>query len=143
MTAMTATTVPAELPISEARKILTDIATAAKEHGATTTITKNGKAVAKVVHPDAGDIHPAVWQAARADLTAAMTDPQGEYLRAILALGRLLRGHFHPHLASEVTACRHCGAEVAATGSGTSHVDGDGWDHCDGTSTSHEPQETP
>jgi antitoxin (DNA-binding transcriptional repressor) of toxin-antitoxin stability system len=51
---MTATIVPAEVPISEARAILTDIATAAKEHGAQTVLTKHGKAVAKVVHPDAG-----------------------------------------------------------------------------------------
>lgn len=49
---MTATKVPAELPISEARAILTDIATAAKEHGATTTLTKHGKPYAKVVPLD-------------------------------------------------------------------------------------------
>jgi antitoxin (DNA-binding transcriptional repressor) of toxin-antitoxin stability system len=45
---MTATTVPAELPISEARAILTDIATAAKEHGAKTILTKHGKPVAQI-----------------------------------------------------------------------------------------------
>lgn len=137
------TTVPSKVPIGQARAVLADIATAANEHHAQTTLTRRGKPIAKVVHPDAGNSpHPAVWGAALVAFNAAMTNPQGEYRRAIVALGTLLRGHFHPDRDAEIATCVRCGAEVAATGTDTkSWVDGEGWDHCPDSSDSHQPAE--
>lgn len=93
---MTATRVPAALPISEARAILTDIATAAKEHGDETTLTKHGKPYAKVVpldHPTAPD--PAMWRAARDAYNALNTLALSTQSRHILGiLGRLLDTYY-------------------------------------------------
>jgi hypothetical protein len=95
---MTATTVPAELPISEARAILTDIATAAKEHYAQTILTKHGKAVAKVVHPDAGVTpDPGLWQAAQEAYDATMSGDRAHHRTtadALAALGALLGSYY-------------------------------------------------
>ena len=38
--------------------------------------------------------------------------------------------------------CGLCGTVIRATASGAGWVDGEGWDHCDKTDTSHEPAAT-
>jgi antitoxin (DNA-binding transcriptional repressor) of toxin-antitoxin stability system len=143
---MTATTVPAELPISEARVILTDVATAAKEHYAETMLTRHGKPVAKVVHPDAATgPHPDVWQAAQEAYDKAITTGLVGAPRAIVNVlaefGRLLAAHYGYDQQTVARAC-NCGAVIRLAGA--HWVDGEGWDHCDGTSDSHQPaKETP
>jgi prevent-host-death family protein len=96
---VTATRVPAELPISEARAILTDIATAAKEHGATTTLTKHGKPYAKVVpldHPPTPD--PEMWRAARdaydKAITTGLSNANPVIVEVLTEFGRLLNTYF-------------------------------------------------
>jgi hypothetical protein len=140
---MTATRVPAEIRISEARAILTDIATASKEHEARTMLTRHDKPVAVVMHPDAINCPtPSQWAAARHTFNQAMTDPQ-QHREAVLALGKLLRSWYHGGN-QEPTAqtCGHCGTPIRVTVSGTNWVDAGDEGHCPGTDTSHEPAVT-
>jgi antitoxin (DNA-binding transcriptional repressor) of toxin-antitoxin stability system len=132
------TTVPTEVPISEARAILTDIATAAIEHGAETTLTRHGKAVAKVVHPDAATTpHPDLWQAAQeAYDTLDACDLSADSRRILNVLGTLL-GAYN----GQAATCGRCGAALTASGSGW--VDAEGWDKCQSTAFDHEPAATP
>jgi prevent-host-death family protein len=130
-----------EATVTEARDDFARLVRDAEYGRATYAITRHGRTVARLVGPDTGGPSPAVWGAARADFNAAMVDPKGQYRRAILALGNLLRAHYHPDREPAVRSCVHCGEAIAATVSGSSWVDGGGWDHCDGTSTSHQPTE--
>ena len=94
---MPATKVPAEVPISEARALLTTIATAANEHGARTALTRHGKTVALVVPPDAANIPgPDLWQAAMRefDRLKNTADLPLDASRALAALGNLLSTYY-------------------------------------------------
>lgn len=96
------TTVPSKVPIGKARAFLADIATAANEHHAQTTLTRRGKPIAKVVHPDAGNMpHPDLWQAAQeafdrlqAESVPGQPYPFPQNRRVLDALYALLAAHY-------------------------------------------------
>jgi len=91
---MTATRVPPEVPIGEARALLADIATAAKEHAATTTLTKRGKPVAQVAPPDAVIVPADMWTATQAAydkaVTTGLSNAHPVIVHVLKELGRLL-----------------------------------------------------
>lgn len=92
---MAARTAPAEVTATELQRDYARVIRDA-EYGHPTTVTRSGKAVAKVVHPDAG-VTPApdVWQAAQEAYDALNAcDLSADSRRILSILGTLLRSYY-------------------------------------------------